>query len=174
AVSEGIHDASGNLIVSSGAADAFGNHQLSGSGALGDILSARVKQALGAGARVRADTFGYLQRSYFGVVSEVDAREAREVGRAAVEAATGGEVPHGSMVILRDADAPGYQARFEVTELANVARHTRPLDEMYIDGDDDISASFIDYALPLVGELPRPGCLAEHPVRKLLSGPNAR
>jgi len=168
AVSEGIHDASGNLIVSSSGADAFGNHQLSGSGALGDILSQRVKDALGAGARVRADTFGYLQRSFFGVVSEVDAREAREVGRAAVNVATAGDVPHGSMVILRDADAPGYRARFEVTELANVARHTRPLDEAYIEGDHDISASFMDYALPLVGELPRPGWLAEHPVTKLL------
>ena len=33
--------------------------------------------------RVRADTFGYLQRSFPGVYSEVDRLEAREVGRFA-------------------------------------------------------------------------------------------
>jgi hypothetical protein len=32
----------------------------------------------------------------------------------------------------------------------------------YLAGDRDVSASFLDYALPLVGELPRPGRLARH------------
>jgi 6-phosphofructokinase len=33
---------------------------------------------------VRADTFGYIQRSFPGCVSEVDAQEARRVGEMAV------------------------------------------------------------------------------------------
>ena len=168
AVSEGIHDSSGQLIAKTTSQDAFGNIQLSGSGALGDLLASRVKEHLGQDIRVRADTLGYLQRSYMGVVSEVDAREAREVGRVAVEVATRGDVPHGSMVILRDPSASGYRPRFDVTELSNVARETRELDEQYIEGDHDVSASFFDYALPLVGELPRPGSLVGHPIAKRL------
>ena len=35
--------------------------------------------------RVRGDTLGYLQRSFIGCVSDVDQREAREVGEAGTE-----------------------------------------------------------------------------------------
>jgi len=35
--------------------------------------------------RVRADTLGYLQRSFLGCVSATDASEAREVGEKAVQ-----------------------------------------------------------------------------------------
>ncbi len=168
AVSEGIHDADGVLIAEGGEKDQFGNAQLSGSGALGDLLAGRVKAGLGSGLRVRADTFGYLQRSYFGVVSPSDADEARKVGHKAVEVATGGEVPHGSLVILREEGTP-YRARFDVTDLANVAQKTRVLDDVYIEGTNDVSAAFLDYALPLVGELPVRGRLAAQPVAKRLS-----
>ena len=47
--------------------DAHGNVQLSG-GALADELAATVQGSLGI-KRVRSDTFGYLQRSFPGVVS---------------------------------------------------------------------------------------------------------
>ena len=163
AVSEGIHDASGRLVAESGEKDAFGNVQLSGSGALGDLLAARVKSALGSKLRVRADTFGYLQRSYFGVVSDVDAREARAVGRHAVEAATRGDVPHGSVVIRRESQDP-YRSSCGVTDLGNVAQKTRTLDPAHLEGRSGISAAFLDYARPLVGELPRAGRLERHPV----------
>ena len=63
AVSEGIHDASGNAMVTklqeNVEKDAHGNVQLSGTGALGDILADLVKdklgQRLGEKLRVRAD-----------------------------------------------------------------------------------------------------------------------
>ncbi|MFW6033283.1 MAG: diphosphate--fructose-6-phosphate 1-phosphotransferase, partial [Phycisphaeraceae bacterium] len=91
AVSEGIHDAEGTPIATKLAenveTDAHGNVQLSGTGALGDHLSQALKDHLGKGARVRADTFGYLQRSFAGVVSETDAHEARMSGRKAAEVA---------------------------------------------------------------------------------------
>jgi 6-phosphofructokinase len=76
---------------------------------------------------VRADTFGYLQRSFVGLVSEVDAREAREVGRCAARAALRGQQLAGSVVILR-AKGKRYTARYELTSLRNVARDTRRLD----------------------------------------------
>ena len=88
AVSEGIHDASGQPIITQLAKqvehDAHGNVQLSGTGALADLLCEQIKAQLGL-KRVRGDTFGYLQRSFIGCVSDVDAREAREVGEKAVQ-----------------------------------------------------------------------------------------
>ena len=69
--------------------DAHGNVQLSGTGALADLLCEEVKSKLGI-KRVRGDTFGYLQRSFVGCVSKVDQREAREVGEKAVQYALRG------------------------------------------------------------------------------------
>jgi len=70
AVSEGITDEYGTPIVTKlGKAvekDAHGNVLLSGTGALGDLLSAEIKDKLKL-SRVRSDTFGYLQRSFFGL-----------------------------------------------------------------------------------------------------------
>ena len=87
-VSEGILDKDGKpfmtKLTGSKEADAHGNVQLSGSGALGDMLSDLVKTKLKI-KRVRADTLGYTQRSYLGVVSDVDAHEAREVGEKAAQ-----------------------------------------------------------------------------------------
>jgi len=67
--------------------DAHGNVQLSGTGALGDYLAGLITKKLqapgGKKLRVRADTFGYLQRSFPGFVSETDAKEAHLVGQTA-------------------------------------------------------------------------------------------
>ena len=164
AASEGIHDASGASLVKSKERDSHGNVQLSGSGALGDLLAAEVKARLGKDLRVRADTFGYLQRSFAGVFSEVDASEAREVGRTAVRVATSGEVPHGSIVIQRLGQGAEYRAGFDVTALGNVAKETRDLDEGFLEGDCDISSSFVEYVRPLVGTLPEPGRLSDFPL----------
>jgi 6-phosphofructokinase 1 len=107
AVSEGIHDAQGQPILAklaSGMAgdlerDAHGNVQLSGSGALADLLCEQIKAKLKI-KRVRGDTFGYLQRSFVGCVSDVDQREAREVGEKAVQFAMWGS-SSGSVAIKR-------------------------------------------------------------------------
>ena len=103
AVSEGIHDAAGTPILSKLAkeleVDAHGNVQLSGTGALADLLCEEIKRKLGI-KRVRGDTFGYLQRSFIGCVSDVDAREAREVGEKAVQFAMWGS-RDGSVAIKR-------------------------------------------------------------------------
>jgi len=152
AVSEGIHDAAGNSMMSSGEVDSHGNVQLSGSGALGDFLAGEIKRRMGSGLRVRADTFGYLQRSFAGFVSEVDALEAREVGRTAARVASAGEYAHGSIAMLRRPGAE-YAIDYEVTELKRVAKVTRDLDERFLKGDNDVSNEFLSYAAPLVGEL---------------------
>lgn len=49
---------------------------------------------------MRADTLGYLQRYFIGVVSDIDQQEAREVGEKAVQYAIWHNV-EGSIVIKR-------------------------------------------------------------------------
>ncbi len=161
--SEGIHGADGKTLVESKEQDSHGNVQLSGSGALGDLLAQEIKEKLGQKLRVRADTFGYLQRSFAGLYSEIDAQEAREVGRHAVKTAVAGELQHGSIVIKRMSNKP-YRASIEVTELKNVAKETRPMEPSFLKGDNDIAPSFLDYVRPLVGELPRPARLSDFPI----------
>jgi 6-phosphofructokinase 1 len=156
AVSEGVHDAAGTPIATRLAQkverDAHGNVQLSGSGALGDFLTAELKEQLGGKLRVRADTFGYLQRCYPGSASPIDQREAREVGRFAGECAGEGMV-EGSIAIRRKSDDP-YAAEYAVIPLADVAAKTRVLPADHLSGDNDISDAFVRYLTPLVGELP--------------------
>ncbi len=102
AVSEGISDIHDMQVVHSLGTqvekDAHGNVHLGG-GALADLLTGYVKDKLGY-SRVRGDTFGYLQRSFVGCVSDVDQREAREVGEKAIQYAMWGE-RDGSVVIRR-------------------------------------------------------------------------
>jgi len=156
AVSEGIHDADGSAVASKLAEnvekDAHGNVQLSGSGALGDHLAQWVKDRLGAKLRVRADTFGYLQRSFAGCVSPVDQREARAAARVAADLAVGG-MPNGSIAIRRVSDAP-YEIEYRRIELGDVAAKTRTLPLEYIVDDCDIAPSFRQYLEPLLGEMP--------------------
>jgi len=158
AVSEGIHDADGNPIVTTGERDSHGNIQLSGTGALGDTLAALVKEALPTGSRVRADTFGYLQRSFPTIVSEVDAGEARRVGEFAVNhAVAAGE--NGSVAIRRLASEP-YESECFITPLSSVAREAIEMKDEYISADgNDVTGAWLDYVRPLVGELPRMGNL---------------
>lgn len=163
AVSEGVHYADGMTVAEKMAenaeVDSHGNVQLSGSGALGDYLATMVKKGFAPEKiRVRADTFGYLQRSFPGFFSQVDAEEAREVGRKAVEYATSGDID-GSVAIRRVSDNP-YKVEYFCTELVNVAKHTVGLPEKYITADgNNITDDFVKYALPLTGGLPTTGRL---------------
>lgn len=159
AVSEGITDKAGNPIASSGERDSHGNIQLSGSGALGDAMAALVKQAFaGEKVRVRADTFGYLQRSFPSIVSEIDAKEARDVGTFAVNHAVDKAEP-GSVAIRRLNDSP-YQSECFVTPLSTVAREATEMKDAYINAEgNDVTQAWLDYLSPLVGELPKMGRL---------------
>jgi 6-phosphofructokinase 1 len=165
-VSEGISDENGTAIATKfiKETDSYGNVQLSGTGALGDLLANEIKTKLQI-SRIRADTFGYLQRSFPGLVSKVDAAEARAVGIRAVKEAVAGH-PEGSIAIRR---RPGkkYQAYFERVPLQNVAKNTRHMPDEFINkAGNDVTDKFIAYARPLVGDLPKIGRLRGVPVRK--------
>lgn len=152
AVSEGIADAKGVAIATKflKEIDSYGNAQLSGTGALGDLLAAEVRRT--GISRVRADTLGYLQRSFPSVVSQTDAAEARQVGIEAVRAAL--QCDSGSIAIRRN---PGkaYGVTYECVPLKSVARKTREVPARFINrAGNDVTKAFIAYARPLAGELP--------------------
>ena len=168
AVSEGIHDAAGTPIASQLAKeverDAHGNVQLSGSTALADLLSDQIKARLGI-KRVRGDTFGYLQRSFMGCVSDLDRHEAREVAEKAVQYAMWGR-DNGSVTIHRTGF---YSCEYRLTPLAEVAGRTRIMPDEFIDADGTgVTDAFRMYLRPLLGSaLPEPQRLRRNPVNKV-------
>ncbi len=153
AVSEGIHDESGTLIAAKftgGEKDAHGNIQLSGTGALGDLLASFVKEDTDI-KRVRADTLGYLQRSFLGCVSEVDQAEAREVGEKAAQFCIDRN-RNGSVAIRRIGN---YAVDYQYADLKDVARVTKTMPEDFVNrAGNDVTQAFVDYALPLIGSFP--------------------
>ena len=169
AVSEGIHDASGALIASTLAKnleqDAHGNMQLSGSGALADLLCEAIKSQLGI-KRVRGDTLGYIQRSFIGCVSDVDQREAREVGEKAVQFAMWGQ-RDGSVAIKRSGF---YAVDYELLPLEAVAGKTRVMEDEFISASGtDVTDAFRLYLRPLLGSgMPDAFRLRNNPVAKVL------
>jgi 6-phosphofructokinase 1 len=172
AVSEGIHDESGTPIAAQLAkdveVDAHGNVQLSGSGALADLLCEQVKTQLKI-KRVRGDTLGYLQRSFLGCVSEVDQLEAREVGVKAVQYALWGD-RDGSVAIKR---VGSYAVDYELLPLDAVAGKTRTLEDDFIsEAGNDVTDLYRLYLRPLLGsDLPEAVRLRAPAVRRLLHKP---
>jgi 6-phosphofructokinase 1 len=169
AVSEGIQDAQGESIMvalsKSDERDAHGNVQLSGTGALGDALGDLVKSRLGI-KRVRSDTFGYLQRSYLGTVSAVDAREAREVGQKAVQFAAQGDVD-GSVSIRRTGE---YAVDYILSPLSAVAKNTKHMAAEFLDQKNaTVTDAFRKYAGPIIGELPDWDLISAPAIAKILN-----
>ena len=165
AVSEGLCDSDGvtwaKKLAEGVETDAHGNIQLSGTGALADFLAGEAKTKLGA-KRVRADTFGYLQRSFPALRSEVDAREARWCGRHAVGYAM--EDVSGSVAIKRLGNGPDYAVELFRTELINVAEKAKPMPDEFINAEGNgVTDAFIEYAMPLTGGLPKTGHLGNYP-----------
>ena len=160
AVSEGIVDHHGVPIAKkfSKETDEYGNVQLSGSGALGDLLANEIRKKTNI-SRVRADTFGYLQRSFPGVVSERDAREARAVGVAAVREAAKGH--RTGSIAIRRRQGRNYRIHLECVPLKKVARDTRHVPDRFINSDcNNVTKAFLNYAKPMVRPLPLIGKLA--------------
>lgn len=169
AVSEGISDMEGNPIItkliSNVERDAHGNIQLSGTGALGDLLAQQVKTRLKI-SRVRSDTYGYLQRSFLGCVSDVDQHEAREVGEKAVQFAIWHNLD-GSIAIERTGY---YSVDYKLVNLHDVAGKTRNMPDEFINAEgNNVTDAFKYYVRPLLGSgLPTGHRLRAPMVQKLL------
>jgi len=168
AVSEGITDRQ-NVPIAEGLSkqlekDAHGNIQLGG-GALADYLTQVVKDRLGY-KRVRGDTFGYVQRSFAGCVSDVDQREAREAGHKAVQYAMSGD-HSGSVTIHR---TRSYAVDYKLSPLEDIAAKTRKMPDDFIAGSGThVTEAFHRYLGPLLGTaLPQVHRLRSPAVPKLL------
>lgn len=160
AVSEGIEDAGHvpilqKLTAGKLEADSHGNVQLSGTGALADLLVEKVKSHLeGRGVvkklRARGDTLGYIQRS-FPDQSPVDREESLGLGRFAAEQALAGRLDR-SAAIQRISDHP-YRIEYKLVPLKAVAGKTRHLPDEHINADaNNVTDAFIAWGKPLIGE----------------------
>jgi len=126
--------------------DAHGNLQLSGSD-LGLALQERIKREFPK-TRARVDTFGYLPRGFAGAISDLDAREAFDVGAFAVTSAARGS----ASVALQFADG---KTRLKAVELAAVAGRTRLMPADYLDPDSrHVTEAYMAYLARLLP--PRP------------------
>lgn len=169
-VSEGIQDKNhvpiGAKLIKNAQVDSHGNVQLSGSGALGDQLGDLLKEKLtpagGKPPRVRADTFGYIQRCWPDA-SIIDRMEARRSGRYAAQLALQGHVDgsvaiirtsSGSQAYLGETQGDPYASDYKRVELKQIAAKTRHMPKEFLQGHNNVSRAFIEYCLPLVGELP--------------------
>jgi len=152
AVSEGIHDEKGAPIITklmkNIEKDAHGNIQLSGTGALADLLCDEIKAKTGIN-RVRGDTFGYLQRSFLGCVSDIDQIEAREVGEKAVQFAHFSGKKHGTVTLHRTGN---YAVEYQLSLVSDVAAKTKVMADNMINKDaNDVTDTFMGYLTPLLG-----------------------
>lgn len=167
AVSEGIIDAKGvpvaQGLMAKATKDPHGNLELGGS-ALGDFLGKLVKDRLGI-KRVRSDTFGYLQRGFAGVVSDVDQGEARAAGTKAVEFAMADARP-GTVTIHRTGN---YAVDYRLSALEDVAAKTKVMPDAFIAASGaDVTEAFHAYARPLLGsDMPRVQRLRHEAVVKI-------
>ncbi|GMU21941.1 MAG: hypothetical protein AMXMBFR13_20290 [Phycisphaerae bacterium] len=168
AISEGIADKDGKLWAEKVSVlrqenlmkDAFGNLQLSaGAGSLADYLAGTLRNKCKNITRVRADTFGYLQRS-FPMHSEVDAWEARLVGQMAVTYSAGAQTD-GSVALVR-LPSTTYTVGTQLVSLRDVAPEkppkTKDVPNEYInESGNNVLNSFREYVGPLVDNLPKVG-----------------
>jgi len=162
AASEGITGPGGKPLGESltKQRDSHGNIRLSGSGALGDMLANYVeKHSRHKDMRVRTDTLGYAQSSFPGIASSVDARVAKMVGQEAVRYALKGDID-GSVAISRLSKQGKPVFETDLVELRRVARDAKEMPRKFINqAGNDVTASFIKYLQPLVGDLPEIGRL---------------
>jgi len=151
AVSEGLCDEKGTPIITTLSQnvelDQHGNLQLSGSGALGDLLSELIRKNLKI-SRVRSDTFGYLQRSFPACISDVDSHEAREVGEKAAQFGIWYDLDC-SITIQRTGY---YSVDYKPVALVEIAGKTRHMPDEFINAEGNhITDAFLYYCRPLIG-----------------------
>lgn len=132
---------------------------------MADLLCEEIRTRLKI-KRVRGDTFGYLQRSFMGCVSDVDQREAREVGEKAVQFAMWGK-QSGSVAIKR---VGFYSVDYELLPLQAVAGKTRVMEDAFIsESGTDVTDAFRLYLRPLLGSgMPDAYRLRHNPVAKVV------
>lgn len=152
---EGITDANGNPVSASDTKDRFGNVEF---GAMGGTSAAMMLH------KMIGDEFGWrgefqvtesLQMAASDRAVKLDIDEAFGCGRQAVKLAESGT--SGVMVTINRTSNRGqpYASEYGTIDLGKVANAERPMPRSYIGKDGmSVTKAFLDYANPLVGDLP--------------------
>ncbi len=152
---EGITNADGSPVSASETRDQFNNVEF---GAMGGTSAAMILH------RIISSEFGWrgefqvtesLQMCAADRAVKLDIDEAYGCGREAVKLAEKGR--NGVMVTIQRVSKPGepYRSTYGTIELEKVANHERPMPNNFISRDGMfVTKAFLDYAAPLVGELP--------------------
>ncbi|MEX1096453.1 MAG: diphosphate--fructose-6-phosphate 1-phosphotransferase [Planctomycetales bacterium] len=153
---EGITNADGSPVSASQTRDKFGNVEF---GAMGGTSAAMVLH------RMLADEFRWrgefqvtesLQMCAADRAVKLDLDEAWGCGREAVRLAERGVGDVMVAIVRKSRPGEPYRAGFGTQRLRDVANHERPMPDKYIAKNGmDVTKAFLDYARPLVGELPR-------------------
>ncbi|MBQ9513533.1 MAG: 6-phosphofructokinase [Clostridia bacterium] len=148
AVSEGIHDDKGQLIVESlgqaGARDSFGHAQLGG---VASQLANLIKEK--TGFKTRGIELSLMQRCGAHCASGTDIEETFRAGREAVKAAVNGETD--KMVCYERKAGDKYEIEYKLLPLELAANTEKQVPKEWIINDGTgISDEFIKYALPLI------------------------
>jgi ATP-dependent phosphofructokinase / diphosphate-dependent phosphofructokinase len=168
AVSEGLRGEDGILLVESKSKldiDAFGHGQRGG---VADYLCHLIADNLNLKARF--DKPGTIQRVSMVCASEIDLKEAYEVGRKAVREALSGK--SGNMITLLRGAGDKYKCSTGTIALNEVANKTRSLPDIFINQPGNaVTKEFIDWLTPLLGSpLMEYAHMKRIPVKKKLGG----
>lgn len=147
AVSEGICNASGRPVFET---DLKAHRDAVGRPVPGDVgpyLAGEVGRALGL--RCRSEKPGLCGRTSIDLVAPQDRADAEAVGRAAVEAAIGGQ--GGVMITLEPIGRCGQGLQTGVMALADLEEKRRGLPPAWINRQGEPNANFIDYLAPRIG-----------------------
>ncbi|MDR3363446.1 MAG: diphosphate--fructose-6-phosphate 1-phosphotransferase [Clostridiales Family XIII bacterium] len=164
-VSEGF-DAGAPL----GARDGFGHIEY-GAGddtAMQSVVSYLNRRGLPVRGNATGQIPGVMQRGTSSCRSEVDEREAYEVGRHAVKIALR-DGTGWMATILRDYTAPHYRIHYDKALMKTIANSARQLPKAWIaESGIDVTDDYVDYAMPLIGDglrtvpITGPGGLPDH------------
>lgn len=144
AVSEGIHDANGEYIAASVAADQFGHQQLSGAGKALEFL---VKKNIGV--KVRSIEINVLQRCAAHMASLTDLDEAFMLGSKAVSLAEEGITA--SMVTLERTSNEPYRVSLSHAPIRGIANEAKSIPREWInEACNDIMPELLEYLRPLI------------------------
>ncbi|MCG2594310.1 6-phosphofructokinase [Ramlibacter sp. XY19] len=143
-VSEGCHHPDGTFLAEQGSKDAFGHAQLGGAA---PVVAGMVNRALKY--KFHWAVADYLQRAARHIASKTDAKQAYEVGAAAVKLALEG---HNAVMptIERTSDTP-YKYRIGMAKLADVANVEKFMPREFISDDGfGITEACKRYLRPLI------------------------
>lgn len=165
---EGIVWSDGTPVSASADRDRFSNVEF---GAMAGTSAALVLHGILAGSgdtklRGEFQVTESLPMCAMDRASKVDLEEAFGAGLRGVVLAEGGA--SGVMVTIQRSSTRPYSASYGSIPLEEVATRTKPMpDEFIAPQGNDITPAFIEYARPLVGDLPEYASLEEIPVGDL-------